>query len=66
MELAKVAVADQPILVDITAPFAGIVNDGDTFRTDQQFSKDADKVKYKYLTCKLIKIIFLPFQSTVT
>ena len=50
VELARVAVADQPILVDITAPFAGIVNDGDTFKTDQQFSKDADKVKYKDLS----------------
>ena len=49
MELARVAVADQPILVDITAPFAGIVNDGDTFKTDQQFSKDADKVECQYI-----------------
>ena len=44
MELAKVGVANQPIMVDITDPFAGVVNDGATFRVDQKYSKDADQV----------------------
>ena len=48
VDLAKVGVADQPIMVDITPPFAGIVNDGATFKTDQQFSKDADQVQFKH------------------
>ena len=37
--------SNQPILVDISPPIAGIVNDGGSFRTDMKFSKDAQQVK---------------------